>query len=74
MFEWISNFGSWITEVIQPFIAFFQSVISGLKTLFSYFPVITSFVNYLISFIHPVFAAFIGISITIFIVYLIINR
>ena len=74
MFEWLSNFGDWLQSIFNPLITFFQSFIHGFKVLFSSFPTIIRLVTSSVGYLPSLFAAFVGITLIILIVYIIVGR
>ena len=74
MFQFLSNAFDWLYDFLSALGNFVFSLIDGLVTLFKSFPLILQLTTDSIGYVPSIFAAFISISIVIFIVYLIIGR
>lgn len=74
MFEWLTNFGLWLSDVFNPFIAFFKSLIHGFRTVLEMFPLVKSIIYQSIGYLPSIFAVFITITVAVYIVYLIVGR
>lgn len=74
MFQWLSNFGQWLSDIFTPILDFFKSNIHGLTLMIQMFPKILQLASNSIAYIPSIFATFITITIIIYIVYLIIGR
>lgn len=74
MFQWLSNFGQWLVDIIDPFIAFFKSLVHGLITLVTTVPKVFQLTTQAIGYVPSIFAVFITITIAVYVAYLIFNR
>lgn len=74
MFQWLTNFGQWLSDIFTPILDFFKSTVHGLSLMVKMFPKIISLTTNSIAYLPSIFATFISISIIIYVVYLIIGR
>lgn len=74
MLQWLENLGTWLSSVFDPLIEFFKSVIHGFSVMIKMIPQVSSLVYRCITYLPSFFAVFITITISIYIIYLIVGR
>lgn len=74
MIEAFQNFAQWIVDLGRMLGDFLLNVINGLLQLFKMLPVVTSVTSASITYLPSILAAFVAITITILIVFLIVGR
>lgn len=70
----IQNFFNWIVDIFSTVITFLSHTIQGLISFFRMIPKVFHIVGTSISYIPEMFIAFVGITVAISIIYLIVGR
>lgn len=74
MISMIQNFFEWLFDTAGTLLNFFVSIVEGLLELFKMFPKIMRMIFHAIGYLPSIFVVFVTITISVYIIYLIVGR
>ena len=74
MIEILKNFFDWLFDIVSTVMQFLVSIITGMLQLFKTLPKILQLVTQSIGYLPSIFVAFVTITLSAYIIYLIVGR
>lgn len=74
MVKMVQAFFGWLFDVAETLLDFFLSIVNGFLQLFKMLPKISQLIFHAIGYLPSIFVVFVTITISVYIVYLIIGR
>lgn len=74
MITMIQNFFEWLFDTAGTLLDFFLSIVRGFLELFKMLPKISRLIFHAVGYLPQIFVVFVTITVTVYIVYLIIGR